>query len=242
MNSNIPPFDNVAVRQAANYAIDREAIVKLLGGPVQASPSSGILADTMLPEGFDPVVYPSTPDTAKAKELLDGAGVKTPVDGGTIYFPEAGVNADIAQQMQSDLKAAGINMKIKGLNTDNYYQFIQNPKNKDAIAIAGWEADYPDGVTFFGPLLASGAADGGSNYGDYKDPALDAEVARINEIAPGPERRQAWAELSANTARDLAPWLTFVTRNNLNLVSDNYGGYHYGAVKTISLGLAYVNG
>ena len=240
MNSGIAPFDNVAVRQAANYAIDREAIVKILGGPVQASPSSGILADTMLPEGFDPVVYPSTPDTAKAKQLLTDAGVKMPVDGGTIYFPEAGVNADIAQQMQSDLKAAGINMKIKGLNTDNYYQFIQNPENKDAIAIAGWEADYPDGSTFFGPLLASGAADGGSNYGDYKDPELDAEVARINEIDPGPERRQAWAELSANTARDLAPLIVFSTRNAVSLTSERLGGYAYGAGKSILLGLQYL--
>jgi ABC-type transport system substrate-binding protein len=240
MNSKLKPFDNVKVRQAANYAIDREAIVKILGGKVQASPSSGIIADTMLPEGYDGKVYPTVPDTAKAKALLQEAGVSTPVDGGTIYYPEAGVNADIAQQMQSDLKAAGINMSIKGLNTDNYYQFIQNPKNPDAIAIAGWEADYPDGSTYYGPLLASGAADGGSNYGDYKDPKLDAEVKRINQIPPGDERRKAWADLSTSTAKDLAPWLTFVTRNNLNLVSDKYGNYHYGAVKTLYLVLAYV--
>ena len=33
----------------------------------------------------------------------------------------------------------------------------------------------------------------------------------------------------------------FLTRNNLNLVSEQYGGYHYDSVKTIYLGLAYVN-
>ena len=96
-------------------------------------------------------------------------------------------------------------------------------------------------MTFFGPLLASGAAEGGSNYGDYKDPALDAEVKAINEMPPGAERRQAWAELSTKTATELAPWLTFVTRNNLNLVSDNYGGYYYGSGKSLYLALGYVN-
>jgi len=150
-------------------------------------------------------------------------------------------DADLAQQLVSDMKNVGINMGIKGLNTDNYYQFIQNPKNKDNIAIAGWEADYPDGITFFEPLLVSGAADGGSNYGDFKDPAFDAEVARINAIQPGPERRQAWADLSTSLARDKAPWLQFLTRNNLNLTSPRYGNYVYDSVKTIYLGLAYAN-
>ena len=147
MNTAAPPFDNVKVRQAANYAIDREALVKILGGDLQGTPSSGILSDTMLPEGYPAEVYPPTPDVEKAKALLQEAGIKTPLDAGTMYYPEAGVNADIAQQVVSDLKNVGLNMKLKGLNTDNYYQFIQNPENKDAIAMAAWEADYPDGIT-----------------------------------------------------------------------------------------------
>ena len=224
LNTTIPPFDNAKARQAANYAIDREALVKILGGELQGSPSSGILSDTMLPQGYPAEVYPSTPDVEKAKALLQEAGIKTPLDAGTLYYPEAGVNADIAQQIVGDLKKVGLNLKIKGLNTDNYYQFIQNPENKDVIAMASWEADYPDGITYFEPLLVSGAADGGSNYGDFKDPELDAEVARINEMQPGPERRQAWADLSTSLARDKAPWLQILTRNNLNLTSPKYGG------------------
>jgi ABC-type transport system substrate-binding protein len=240
-NVNTPPFDKPEVRQAVNFAVDREALVKILGGDIQASPTSGILADTMVPEGVDNNPYPATPDMDKAKALLEQAGVKTPVDAGTLYYPEAGVNADLAQQLVSDMKNVGINMNIKGLNTDNYYQFIQNPKNKDNIAIAGWEADYPDGITFFEPLLVSGAADGGSNYGDFKDPAFDAEVTKINEMPPGDERRAAYGKLSFDTSANQAPWITFYTRNNLNFVSPKYGGYYYGAQKTIGLGLAWVN-
>ncbi len=43
--------------------------------------------------------------------------------------------------------------------------------------------------------------------------------------------------LSYRTAADQAPWLTLFTQKRSNLVSERYGGYHYGAVKTTSLGL-----
>ena len=54
--------------------------------------------------------------------------------------------------------------------------------------------------------------------------------------APGVGRAVAPARRASK-----APWIIFLTRNNLNLISEKYGGYHYNAVKTINLGLAYVN-
>ena len=196
----------------------------------------------MVPDGVDNEPYPAVPDLDKAKALITESGVKTPLDAGTIYYPEASVNPDVAQQVQSDLKKIGLNMKVKGVNGDNYYQFIQDPANKDQIAIAGWEADFPDAITYFDPLLErrgrrwrlelrrlqGRGARRGSRH-DQRD-APDARAAR---------RRTASCRTSSSAEQ--APWLTFVTRNNTNLVSTKYGGYHYGAVKTINLGLAYVN-
>ena len=241
LNVGIPPFDNVKVRQAVNYAVDREAIVKITGGELLAVPTSGILALSMIPEGVDNAPYPSTPDLDKAKALIQEAGVKTPMDAGTIYYAEVSINPDVAQQIQSDLKKIGLNMKLKGVNSDNYYQTIQDPANKDAIALAAWEADFPDAITYFAPLLSAGAAGGGSNYGDFKDPELDKEVATINEMDPTPERRNAYGELSYKLAAEKAPWATLHDADQPNLISEKYGGYHYNAVKTINLGLAYVN-
>ncbi len=129
-NVNTPPFDKPEVRQAVNYAVDREALVKILGGPIQASPTSGILADTMVPEGVDNNPYPATPDMDKAKALLEQAGVKTPVDAGTLYYPEAGVNADLAQQLVSDMKNVGINMGIKGLNSGQLLPVHPEPEEQ----------------------------------------------------------------------------------------------------------------
>ena len=72
MNSTVPPFDDPKVRQAANYAVDREAIVKILGGDLQGTPTSGILSDTMLPEGYPAEVYPSTPDVEQGQGAAGG--------------------------------------------------------------------------------------------------------------------------------------------------------------------------
>ena len=47
MNTNLPPFNNLKARQAVNYAIDRNAAVKIFGGPKLASPSCQVL-----PPGF----------------------------------------------------------------------------------------------------------------------------------------------------------------------------------------------
>ena len=44
MNTNLPPFNNVKARRAVNYAIDRNAAVKIFGGPRLATPSCQVLA------------------------------------------------------------------------------------------------------------------------------------------------------------------------------------------------------
>ena len=101
LNVNMPPFDNVKVRQAVNYAVDREAIVKILGGELQAvADVRASWPDTMLPEGFDDGRLPVD---ARRRQ---GQGAdrrrpasRRPIDAGTLYYPEAGVNADIAQQI-----------------------------------------------------------------------------------------------------------------------------------------------
>ena len=80
MNTNLAPFNNVKARQAVNYAIDRNAAVKLFGGPKLATPSCQVL-----PPGFpghvdycpytkNPGAKWSAPDLAKAKQLVKESG------------------------------------------------------------------------------------------------------------------------------------------------------------------------
>ena len=77
LDMRVPPFDKKLVRQAANYAIDREAIVeKMMAG------LGRVVATTVHPAAFghDPSVTPYTFDPKKAKELLARAGYPNGVD------------------------------------------------------------------------------------------------------------------------------------------------------------------
>ena len=154
---------------------------------------------------------------------------------------DGGVNPDMAQQIASDLDRVGIDVRIKNLAADPFYQFIQDPANEDHMALAGLVADYADGGAFLEPLLLSATARGGSNYGDFQDAAFDAELARIRALPPGPERRTAYAQLAYDTAAEQAPWATLFTQNTTNLTSPSYGGYFYDATKAMALGLAYLD-
>ncbi|MBB96393.1 MAG: ABC transporter substrate-binding protein [Rhodobacteraceae bacterium] len=69
LNESMPPFDNKLVRQAANYAVNRDEIVEMLQGV--AAPAYQSLIESQ-PWYGDPVVY--NYDTDKAKSLLEEAG------------------------------------------------------------------------------------------------------------------------------------------------------------------------
>src|SRR5207253_2461961 len=69
MNTRTKPFDNVKVRQAINYAIDRNALVRLYGG--LATPTENVLPPTY-PQYKKLSMYPH--DLAKAKQLRKGTG------------------------------------------------------------------------------------------------------------------------------------------------------------------------
>src|SRR5579884_1496835 len=104
------PFDDVRVRQAANYAVDREAIVKsilegygeLLHGP---------FASSWL--GYDPDLKPYPYDPAKAKQLLAEAGYPNGVD--TVFNISNGVflrDREIAEAMAAQLAEVGIRVQL----------------------------------------------------------------------------------------------------------------------------------
>jgi len=105
-----PPFDNVKVRQAANLAVNREAIVRtVLGGHgvVLAGP---LVAGWL---GYDPTVPPYPYDPARAKQLLAEAGYPQGFD--TTWTISSGVflkDTDIAEAVAGQLRQVGIRLSL----------------------------------------------------------------------------------------------------------------------------------
>ncbi len=109
-NTTTKPFDDVRVRQAVNYAVDREGIIKgVLEG--RAEPLHGPFATAWL--GYDPSIQPYPYDPAKAKQLLAEAGYPNGFE--TTFNHSTGAflkDREIAEVVASQLGQVGIRVRL----------------------------------------------------------------------------------------------------------------------------------
>ena len=121
MNLEKEPFNDVKVRQAVNYAIDRDNLVAVCFDG-EAEVNSNICAKERFGYSDDQLQYTYDPD--KAKELLSEAGIETPYDLGEILVAEKYSN--LATVIQNDLKAVGLEVEISVKEFNSYISDLQN--------------------------------------------------------------------------------------------------------------------
>ena len=223
------PFDNVMLRQAVNYALDRDAVVKVIGGKLSRSPWSQILSQNLLADQPTDVY---SMDVEKAKQLIKDSGVPTPINITLANFSDA-PSPQVSAAMKEALEAVGFKVTVKALSADVYYGFLADPKSDYNIGVAAWGEDYADAITYYGPLLLCGQ---GSNYGQFCDKTFDSKVDQINQLPPGADRTGQFAQLSTDTAKNLAPWATLDLRRKISFISDRLGNYVWGPGKQFYFG------
>lgn len=121
MNTEKEPFNDVKVRQAINYAIDRDNLVAVCYDG-EAEVNSNICAKERF--GYSDDQFQYTYDPEKAKELLAAAGIETPYDLGEILVAEKYSN--LATVIQNDLKAVGLDVTISVKEFNSYISDLQN--------------------------------------------------------------------------------------------------------------------
>lgn len=224
-------IQNKTVRQAISFAIDKPAIIQVLGGPRNGDPTGQILPPTILGyKKIDPYATPgSKGDVAKAKQLLDSAGVKNlKLD---FIYDNTETNKNIVQVIADRLKEVGIS--IDPNPQDDATVHTTNPKSDNwDLYYAGWCPDWAgNGArTFFTPLLSDPGlknylAGGSYNYGGYTNPEVDAKVEEA--LAADPSAAEAiWADIDARVMED-APWVPIYASNAVTFVSTRLKGYVY---------------
>ena len=115
MNIEKEPFNNPLVREAVNYAIDRENLVNVCYDG-KAEVNSNLCAKHRFGYSEDQPQY--TYDPEKAKELLAEAGIETPYNLGTLLVAEK--YANLATVVQNDLRAIGFEMEIDTREFNSY--------------------------------------------------------------------------------------------------------------------------
>jgi len=215
MNSQEPPFDDVEVRQAVNYAIDAKALERIYAGQIAAT-------HQILPPGmpgykqFD--LYPT--DKAKAKEMIKEAN---PADMDiTVWTDTESPNNEAGEYLNEVLKELGFDTTLKILNADNYFTVIGNATTPNLDAgWSDWFQDYPHPNDFFQPLLAGESIlpTNNANFAKLDDPAINKKIEELGEEQLGSEQEEAYAKLDEEIM-ELAPWAPYGTRTLSTFVSD----------------------
>ncbi|HLJ61747.1 MAG TPA: ABC transporter substrate-binding protein [bacterium] len=219
-------FANPKVQQAVRYALDYDGILKIAGpGAVRLA---GVIP-TLLP-GSLPSSAATKTDPEKAKSLLKESGLST-VSGTFSYSSDAiqfGIpTALLAQKIQSDLAAVGIQLKLDGLPTVTSLALYRG--GKDQFGVWGWAADYPDATDFL--VYAPGRVVG-KRAGWLPSASADAQklatMADAAEAEVDPKKRvallQQWERMLAQVgpyAPLFQPAIPYAFRSNVRGVTYN---------------------
>jgi len=215
------PWNNVLVRQAANYAINRQALASDLlhgtAGPAYQAAPKGTIA-------YDPNGNLYSYDPAKAKQLLAEAGLSKGFTT-TVTVPTAGsgnlLPVPISEAIQQDLAAVGITVKIRTTDWNTLLSDEANGKvdlGSDALA---------QSTTLFQsesllPLFL------GSNSpfwtGHYSDPKVDSLFAAASSSLDQTTRKQDYTQALDRVTKD-APWLFVVNDRDSRALSPKVHGF-----------------
>jgi peptide/nickel transport system substrate-binding protein len=242
MNTRVAPFNNMLVRRALNYAIDRSEVVKLAGGPLAASPTCQILPPNV--PGYRPycpyTLNPNTsgswiaPDLDRAKRLVRASGVRGMKV--TLVVPPADATnptSKIGPYLVAVLDRLGFRASLKvTANTEGFYATLADSRSHLQIGWFAWAQDYPAPSDFIDALLTCRAFTAQSssnvNAAEFCQPEIDHAVQhaqRLEPSAPG-SASQAWAAIDRQIT-DQAPWLPLYNPRVDIATSPRVGNYQY---------------
>ena len=220
-----PPFDDVRVRRALNYATDRARIAELEDG------SSGLATATcqILPSGF-PGHRPycpytarpgpgrpwSAPDMEQARRLVAESGTT----GERVIVTVPDFQRDLGRYFTTLLNRLGYHASLRVMGQDSYFRTIYEPGSRVQMGFNAWSPDYSSPSTFIQP-----------NFGclDILSHICDRRLTRQAEralAAPSADAAERWAAIDRRVT-DLAPAVALTNRRSIELVSKRVGNVQH---------------
>jgi ABC-type transport system substrate-binding protein len=212
MNQYAGPMKNQLVREAVEYAVDKNAIVQILGGPQIASTTNQLIlpGNVGYAKGFNP--FPDNNgagDPAKAKQLLAQAGDKNGLAVKLLYSTTQPMPR-VAQALQSSLQAAGFKVTlVPATQSDFYGKYLEDPTTSQQdtwdIAPPGWVPDWfgNNGRSTVQPLLTN-PAPGSNDFGGFNNAAVNALIAKALASPTTSAAAVYWAQADETAIKDAA--------------------------------------
>jgi len=202
MMTRTPCGENVHLRRAMNYAVDRAYVCATVLGGAHA-PAAGILPPGM--PGHDPARagYSYNPERAREELRLAGYSTEHPPPEITLYVRGSPPATQVAQAVQNDFRRAGIPVKLRTLDFGALTAAV-NRQEPDLFFLS-WMADFPDPDNFLQLFHSSRCGDAG-NRARFSDPEMDRLLERFQrESDPGV--RLALCRDIETRLLDAAPWI-----------------------------------
>jgi peptide/nickel transport system substrate-binding protein len=257
MNLAQPPFDDVHVRRAVSYIIDKAAIQGLLGGPVATDIAAHVLPPTMTgghptAAEYDPYASPGSAgdlDKAKAEMKLsaydhDGDGLcDDPACIGVLHLVrDNGAWPDVGAVVETDLLRIGIQLETTQTDTGDFYYQLGNASLGVPIATgAGWSKDYPDPSTFM--ILFQSSLINQINFSlvgltaeqakELNVPGNTANIPSVDQdiadcdAAFIDDRVGCWIDLDKKLMTEVVPWVPLVWVNTVSVSGPAVSRYDY---------------
>jgi len=215
LNTQRPPFDDVRVRQAVNYAVDAAALERIYAGSLKRTQQ---VLPSQMPGYSKFELYPH--DMAKAKELVAKAH---PADRQvTVWTNNLPPNGEAGEYFQQVLEQLGFEVKLKAVSGSTYFTLISNSNTPELDAgWSNWLLDYPHPNDYFQPQLSGESIlpTGNTNWAYFDDPAVNRKIQELARQQLGPKQEREYAALDREVMRQ-APWAPFGTLTLGTFVSD----------------------
>jgi peptide/nickel transport system substrate-binding protein len=236
LNTQLPPFNDIRVRKALNYAIDRNVFVRIWGGPELARPTCQVLPPSF--PGYDrycPYTKPSHvkgawagPDLATARRLV--AASHTKGERVTVWTFAPQPWRAMGRYTAAVLRRLGYRTSVKRVSPDSFFGRVADSRNKTQIGLIAWGADYPQASNFFTPNLTCRSFRPGNasntNLSHFCNRRIDAKIKKaLAEQLTNPEGAGTlWASIDRDVV-DRAPWVPLYTQAQPDFLSKRTGNY-----------------
>lgn len=231
-NMKVEPFDNLLLRQALNYAIDKKSIASLIFND-QVTVANGVIPPGIPGFTSKSDFYPY--DIDKARALLEEAGFPNGVGLPelVLQYNSDPIHSRVSEFVLANLKDIGIKCRIKKMDFEAHLQAIQN--EEVSFFRLGWTADYPDPDSFLYTLFHSSNIGSGYNFSNFSikevDDLLDAARVELEQ-----DKRLELYQQAEKIILAEAPWIFLYFYNNTIASQKHLKGLTLG-----SMGISFLN-
>jgi peptide/nickel transport system substrate-binding protein len=250
MNLAVPPLDDVHVRKAINFAVDKSGLQEIMGGPDSGQIIGHIALNSLendLLLNYDPYGAPGhTGDVVAARTEMaqsrydrDGDGVcdASPCKGLRALVHDLPFGRGVGEQIASDLRGIGIDLDVEPLDLNTLFEEITDPTQHVPLVLTlAWQKDILNASTWFEGLFSAG--NGFSLLGASPDqlkewgysvtevPNIDARIESCRTKV-GETQLRCWVDIDQHLMENVVPWVPYAVFTMVNVVPKRIASFSY---------------